>query len=58
MNTIEVLKLIRKQAQWMREEGESDMRSIIWLADSLIGDIEAGKSIEEIMAKHTDADEE
>ena len=58
MNYIEILKIIRKQAQWMREEGESDMRSIIWLVDGLMRDIEAGKSTEEIMAYYADGDEE
>lgn len=58
MNAIEALKIIRTRAQWMREEGESDMRSIIWLTNALIKDIEAGKSTEEIIAEYTDEEED
>lgn len=58
MNAIEALKIIRTRAQWMRKEGESDMRSIIWLTNALIKDIEAGKSTEEIIAEYTDEEEE
>ena len=42
--TIDVLNIIRKRAQCMREEGESDMRSIIYLVDGLKADIVNGKS--------------
>jgi len=58
MNAIEALNIVRNRAQWMRNEGESDMRSIIWLISGLINDIEAGKSTEEIMASYADEDEE
>jgi hypothetical protein len=58
MNAIEALNIVRDRAQWMRNEGESDMRSIIWLISGLINDIEAGKSTEEIMASYADEDEE
>lgn len=46
---IELLKLIREQAQNMREEGESDMRCIIWLVDDILSKIEEGKSTENIV---------
>lgn len=58
MTAIEALQLIIDRAQWLRSEGESDMRSIIYLASGLIRDIEAGKSAEEIMAEYNDEDEE
>lgn len=58
MNAIEALSIVLDRAQWMRNEGESDMRSIIWLISGLIKDIEAGKSTEEIMAEYADEDEE
>jgi hypothetical protein len=58
MNASEALNIVRDRAQWMRNEGESDMRSIIWLISGLINDIEAGKSTEEIMASYADEDEE
>jgi hypothetical protein len=58
MTAIEALNIVRDRAQWMRNEGESDMRSIIWLISGLINDIEAGKPTEEIMASYADEDEE
>lgn len=58
MTAIQALQIILDRAQWMRSEGESDMRSIIYLASGLIRDIEAGKSAEEIMADYNDEDEE
>jgi len=58
MNAIEALNIVRDRVQWMRNEGESDMRSLIWLISGLINDIEAGKSTEEIMASYADEDEE
>ena len=57
MTAVQALQIILDQAQWMRREGEIDMRSIIYLARGLISDIEEGKSAEEIMAKY-DEDEE
>ena len=58
MNAIEALSIVLDRAQWMRNEGESDMRSIIWLISGLMKDIESGKSTEEIMAEYADEDEE
>lgn len=57
MTAVQALQIILDEAQWMRREGETDMRSIIYLARGLISDIEEGKSAEEIMAKY-DEDEE
>ena len=48
ITAIEALTIVRERAQWCREEGESDMRSIIWLVDSLLTKISEGKSAEEI----------
>jgi len=56
MNAIEALNIVLDRAQWMRSEGESDMRSMIWLISGLINDIKAGKSTEEIMASYADED--
>lgn len=56
--TIDVLNIIRNRAQWMREEGESDMRSIIYLVDGLKADIVNGKSIEEILSEFEEEDGE
>lgn len=58
MTAIEALHIVLERAQYLRSEGESDMRSIIYLASGLIRDIEAGKSAEEIMADYNDEDEE
>ena len=55
---IDVLNIIRKRAQWMRKEGESDMRSIIYLVDGLKADIVNGKSREEILSEFGEEDEE
>lgn len=57
MTAIQALQIILDRAQWMRSEGESDMRSIIYLAWGLIHEIEAGKSAEEIMAKYNEDEE-
>lgn len=58
LTNIDVLNIIRKRAQWMREEGESDMRSIIYLVDGLKNDIAKGKSREEILDKFEEENEE
>ncbi len=57
MTAIQALYIIIDRAQYMRSEGESDMRSIIYLASGLIRDIEAGKSAEEIMAEYNEDEE-
>lgn len=57
MTAIQALHIILDRAQYMRSEGESDMRSIIYLASGLISDIEAGKSAEEIMAEYNEDEE-
>jgi len=53
----DVIDLVLKRARSMREEGESDLRSIIWLCSSLRSDIYAGKTREAIMAEMEDEDE-
>ena len=58
MNAIEALDIVRKRAQWMREEGESDMRSILYLINGLMRDIESGKTREQIMNEYADEEEE
>ena len=54
----DVLKLVWDRAQWCRENGESDMRSIIYLVDSIRNDIKANKSREEILADCEEEDED
>jgi hypothetical protein len=52
MNAIEALKIVRDRAQSMREDGDSDLRSILWLISGLIKNIQAGKTTEEIIAEY------
>lgn len=54
----DVLNLVIKRARSMREEGESDLRSIIWLCSSLRSDIYAGKTREAIMSELEEDDDE
>jgi hypothetical protein len=42
----------------MRQEGESDIRSIIYLVDGLMTDITKGKSREEILSDFEEEEEE
>jgi ubiquitin C-terminal hydrolase len=58
LTIIEALGIIRKRAQWMRQEGESDIRSIIYLVDGLMTDITKGKSREEILSDFEEEEEE
>jgi hypothetical protein len=53
----DVIDLVIKRAQSMREEGESDLRSIIWLCSGLRSDMVAGKTRETIMSEFEDDDE-
>ena len=46
----DVIDLVIKRAQYMREEGESDMRSIIYLCSGLRNDMKT-KSREEILSE-------
>ena len=52
--TIELLRVVIARAQWMREEGESDMRSIIYMVSGIISDLQQGKSVDEILAEYDD----
>lgn len=54
----DVLKLVWDRAQWCRENGESDMRSIIYLVDSIRNDIKDKKSREEILANWEEEDDD
>ena len=54
----EVLDTVLKRARWMREEGESDIRSIIWLCNGLKTDIDAGKTREDILSELQEDEEE
>lgn len=57
LTNIEALEIVRKRAQYMRSEGESDMRSIIYLVDALKSDIIKGMSREEILSKIEEGEE-
>jgi hypothetical protein len=47
----DVLTLIKKRAQWCRENGESDMRNILNTVRGIESDIAAGKTRAEILAE-------
>lgn len=53
----DVIDLVITRAQCMREEGESDLRSIIWLCSGLRSDIAAGKTRESILSDLEEDDE-
>ena len=50
--TIELLRVVIARARWMREEGESDMRSIIYMVDGIITALQEGKSVDEILEEY------
>lgn len=54
LTVVDALKMVRQRAQWCRQEGESDMRIIIYLTDYLMDCIDKGKSGEEIMEEWED----
>ena len=54
----DVLDIVLKRARWMREEGESDIRSIIWLCNGLKTDIASGKTREDILSELQEDEEE
>lgn len=53
----DVIDLISRRAQSCRENGDSDMRSILYTANFIRTLIAEGKSREEILAEFTDEDE-
>jgi hypothetical protein len=54
----DVIDLVIKRARSMREEGESDLRSIIWLCNGLRSDMNAGKTREAILSELEEDDDE
>ena len=52
--TIELLRVVTARARWMREEGESDMRSIIFMVDGIITALRQGKSVDQILEEYDD----
>lgn len=56
LTAIDVLELVQKRAQGMRENGESDMRSIIWTAGYLIKCVQEGKDRGVIIAEFEEED--
>lgn len=56
LTAIDVLRLIKRSAQSMREEGESDLRSIIWMADYLIKCAEEGRDREIVITEAEEQD--
>ena len=55
--TIELLRVVTARARWMREEGESDMRSIIDMVSSMISALQEGKSVDEILGEYDEVEE-
>ena len=53
----DVLELVRKYAQQCRENGESDMRNILYCIRYIKYAIESGKSREEIIGAWEEDDE-
>lgn len=51
LTAIDVLQLLQKQAQIMRENGEADLRSIIWNAEYLIKCVKEGRNREIVIAE-------
>ena len=49
---IELLRVVTARARWMREEGESDMRSIIYMVNGMISALQQGKSVDEILEEY------
>ena len=54
LTVVDALKIVRQRAQWCRAEGESDMRSIIYLTDFLMDRVNKGRTKEEIMEEWED----
>ena len=46
---MDVLNIVENRAQWCRENGESDMRNIIHLTQSIRKDLNDGKSRGDIL---------
>lgn len=57
LKAIDVLKIIRDRAQSCREEGDSDMRNILYMVDFLKREISSGKSREEILNQFIEGEE-
>ena len=55
--TIELLRVVIARARWMREEGESDMRSIIDMVSGIISALQEGKSVDEILGEYDEVEE-
>jgi hypothetical protein len=53
----DALDIISRRAQSCRENGDSDMRSILYTANFVRQSIAEGKSREEILAEFVDEDE-
>jgi cytochrome c-type biogenesis protein CcmH/NrfF len=49
LTTEDALNLVEQRAQWCRTNGESDMRSFIYMISSIRSMIAEGKSREEIL---------
>jgi hypothetical protein len=57
LTAIDVLLLIQQRAQNMRENGEADMRSIIWVADYLIKCAQEGKDRNIVISEFEEEDD-
>ena len=58
LNAVDALRIVREFAQRMRENGESDMRSIIYACSSITAAVQAGKPRDLIIAEWADEEDE
>ena len=58
ITALEALDLIRDRVQWQRENGETDLRSILYAISALEKDVKAGKTIERVLQENADEDED
>ncbi len=50
----DALKLLKDRVQWMREGGESDLRSLLYFISGIVSDIEKGMPREQIISDRAD----
>ena len=58
ITALEALDQIRDRVQWQRENGEPDLRSILYCISALENDVKAGKTIEQVRKENADEDED
>lgn len=58
LTAMDVVDLFEEKAQWCREEGESDMRYITNMANTIRSKLDKGKTRDEILAYFAPDDED